>query len=170
MPRAHAETSAAASRLGNGGAWGGGGGCKDSDPERASKLQFITGVAGSRMGTDQGLALRPDKRRRVAHDPRMPRSTPNMMPSKPQTTAKYGQGYVGRRGGPPAPRPPPQGAWPMANHCPPDGQCQLQRHLLPTVTPPKAMATSSNRLPNRFWSPPSLLMHRCVRLQRCPLW
>ena len=44
--------------------------------------------------------------------------------------------------------PPLQGAQPMPSHCPPDAKCQPQWHSQPTVT---ALATSSNRLPNRCW-------------------
>ena len=37
---------------------------------------------------------------------------------------------------------------PMPICCLPDGKCQLQWYLQP---PPTALATSSNRLPNRLW-------------------
>ena len=40
-----------------------------------------------------------------------------------------------------APPPPLQGAQTMPSHCPPDGKCQLQWHLQPTVTAPNRFGT-----------------------------
>ena len=45
-----------------------------------------------------------------------------------------GAGCIGRGAG--APPPPLQGAQPMPSPCPPDGKCQFQWHLYPTVTAP----------------------------------
>ena len=45
------------------------------------------------------------------------------------------------------PPPPPRGAQPTPSHCLPYGRCRLPWHLQP---PPTALATSANRLSNRF--------------------
>ena len=60
------------------------------------------------------------------------------------------QGCIGRGEAPPF-----KGAQPMPSHCLPDGKCQPSFNGICNrqQPPPTALATSSNRLPNRFWGP-----------------